>query len=1092
MRQLFSKRKNTFPLPNLSSVQLDSYAWLQKDGLSEVVADISPIVDYTGRGWELYFSKPRIDKPNNTQEVAMDKGVTHDSPWYLTATLKDTITNKEKSQEVYMGDIPIMTENGTFIINGIERVVVNQLTRSWGVFFVEDLDTSTGKSLATAKILPERGAWIEVETSKSGVISVKIDRRRKLAVTTLLRVFGLHDDDTIRNTFTDVDTNPDKSYIDSTLAKDPARSLNEAYIEIYRKMRPGEPLVLENAKALVESLFFNPRRYSLGRVGRFKLNQKLNLDFSNDPNHRLLQLEDLVRIVKKVIELNNGVGVFDDIDHLGNRRIRGVGELLQGQVRIGFLQMERNIKERMSLQPRGTLPDPSVLISTRPAAARIHSFFASGQLSQFQDQQNPLNSLDHLRRLSVMGPGGLSKERASLAVRDVHYSHYGRICPIRTPEGPNIGLINYVATYATVNEYGFLEAPYYKLEKTDDGKVRITNEVVKLPAYEEHEKYITDASVDVDEKGFITSTQVPLRYKGEFLLGDVKLAEYIDVVPQQVVGISAGLIPFLANDDTTRTLVATQQTSQAVPLVKPQAPLVGTGLEGIIGQNAKAVIVAEEDGVIEYADSQKIVLKTAKGGKVDYKLKKFTKSNMDTCNNQVCRVISGQKVKKGDVLLEGPSAENGELAIGTNLKVAYMVWGAYEFEDGILLSDRVVKEDLLSSIHISDHKVQVLETKLGPEEVTRDIPNVSEEALRNLDEDGIVTVGSKVKAGDILVGKIAPKGETELSAEERLLRAIFGEKAREVRDNSLNLPHGERGTVIGVKVITRKDNDELPAGVIKEITVYVAQVKKIEVGDKLAGRHGNKGVISKILPAYDMPHLEDGSTVDIVFSSEAVLKRMNVGQTLEAQVGAAARKLNKKYAFPVFEKVPYAEIEKELKEAGLPVSGKSRLIDGRTGDYFDNEVVVGDAYILKLVHMSEDKMHARSTGPYSLITQQPLGGKAQFGGQRFGEMEVWALESYGAAHVLQEILTIKSDDLVGRTQAFRAILQGEKIPEAAIPESFKLLVKELNGLCLNIEPIGVQKVEVPTTREEVIEELKGKAVSEEDVKGLSAVVEEEQ
>ncbi len=1091
MRQLFSKRKNTFPLPNLSSVQLDSYEWLKKDGLAEVVADISPIVDYTGRGWELYFSKPRIDKPNNTQELALDKGVTHDSPWYLTATLKDTITKKEKSQEVYMGDIPIMTENGTFIINGIERVVVNQLTRSWGVFFVEDLDSSTGKSLATAKILPERGAWIEVETSKNGVISVKIDRRRKLAVTTLLRVFGLHDDDTIRNTFTDVDTNPDKSYMDITLSKDPARSLNEAYIEIYRKMRPGEPLVLENAKALVESLFFNPRRYSLGRVGRFKLNQKLNLNFSNDPHHRLLQLEDLVSIVKKVIELNNGVGVFDDIDHLGNRRIRGVGELLQGQVRIGFLQMERNIKERMSLQPRGTLPDPSVLISTRPAAARIHSFFASGQLSQFQDQQNPLNSLDHLRRLSVMGPGGLSKERASLAVRDVHYSHYGRICPIRTPEGPNIGLINYVATYATVNEFGFLEAPYYKLEKTDDGRVKVSGEVVKLPAYEEHEKYITDASIDVDDKGFITSTQVPLRYKGEFLLGDVKLAEYMDVVPQQVVGISAGLIPFLANDDTTRTLVATQQTSQAVPLVKPQAPLVGTGLEGIIGQNAKAVIVADEDGTVEYADAQKIVIKTSKGGKAEYKLKKFTKSNMDTCNNQICRVVTGQKVKKDDVLFEGPSADHGELAIGTNLKVAYMVWGAYEFEDGILLSDRVVKEDLLSSIHISDHKVQVLETKLGPEEVTRDIPNVSEDALRNLDEDGIVAVGSKVRAGDILVGKIAPKGETELSAEERLLRAIFGEKAREVRDNSLNLPHGERGTVIAVKVITRKDNDELPAGVIKEITVYVAQIKKIEVGDKLAGRHGNKGVISKILPAYDMPHLEDGSTVDIVFSSEAVLKRMNVGQTLEAQVGAAARKLNKKYAFPVFEKVPYAEIEKELKEAGLPVSGKSRLIDGRTGDYFDNEVVVGDAYILKLVHMSEDKMHARSTGPYSLITQQPLGGKAQFGGQRFGEMEVWALESYGAAHVLQEILTIKSDDLVGRTQAFRAILQGEKIPEAAIPESFKLLVKELNGLCLNIEPIGIQKVEIPTTREEVIEELKGSAVSEEDVKGLSEVVEEE-
>ena len=1090
MRKLFSKRKYSFPLPNLSDVQLESYDWLKKTGLSEVLNDVNPIMDYTGRGWELSFSLPRIDKDNSTIEEALDKGVTYDAPWYLTATLTDTLTQKSKASEVYMGDIPLMTHSGTFIINGIERVVVNQLTRAEGVFFTSDLDPATGRMLAGAKILPKSGAWIEIETSKSGVISVKIDRRRKITITTLLRVFGLHTDKDIKAAFESSDTNPEKSFVDNTLSKDPAASLNEAYIEIYRKMRPGEPLLLENAKALVEALFFNVRRYSLGKVGRFKLNQKLNLNFPDEPKYRLLQLEDLMAITKKIIELNNGIGQFDDIDHLGNRRIRGVGELLQNQIRIGFLQLERNVKERMSLQPRGILPEPSVLISTRPVAARIHSFFASGQLSQFQDQQNPLTSLDHLRRLSVMGPGGLTKERASLPVRDVHYSHYGRICPVRTPEGPNIGLINYIATYARVNDYGFLEVPYFKLEKTGDGKVRVTDTVEYLAAYTEHDMYITDCSVTVSEDRLILDTQVPLRYRGEFILGDVSLAQYMDVIPQQVVGISAALIPFLANDDTTRTLVATQQTSQAVPLVRPESPLVGTGLEGFIAENAGAAIKAEDDGFVEFADATKVVIKYKKLGLKDYKLLKFVKSNMDTCYNQKVVVSAGASVKKGDLLFEGPSSDGGDLSIGTNLKVAYMVWRGYEFEDGIVISDRLVKQDLLSSIHVTDHKVSVLETKLGPEEVTRDIPNVSEEALKNLDENGIVTVGSKVKAGDILVGKVAPKGETDLSAEERLLRAIFGEKAKEVRDNSLMVPHGEQGVVIGVKEISRKENNELPAGVIKEITVYIAQIKKIEVGDKLAGRHGNKGVISRIVPMEDMPHMEDGTTIDIIFSSEAVLKRMNVGQILEAQVGAAAKKLNRKYAFPEFEKVHFDEIEKELREAGLPVSGKAKLTDGRTGEFFDNEIVVGDAYILKLIHMAEDKMHARSTGPYSLITQQPLGGKAQFGGQRFGEMEVWALESYGAAHTLQEILTIKSDDLVGRTQAFRAILQGEKIPEAAIPESFKLLTKELNGLCLAVEPVGVQKLSVPDVAVPVVE-MKGTEVSTKDLETLKEVSEEE-
>jgi DNA-directed RNA polymerase subunit beta len=734
--------------------------------------------------------------------------------------------------------------------------------------------------------------------------------------------------------------------------------------------------------------------------------------------------------------------------------------LLQNEIRIGFLQVEKNIKERMSLQPREELPDPSVLISPRAVTAKIHSFFASGQLSQFQDQQNPLTALDHLRRISVSGPGGLTRERASMAVRDVHYTHYGRVCPVRTPEGPNIGLINYLSMYARVNQYGFVETPYFKLEHEANGKVKVTNEVVFLAAYEEEGLYITDSSVEIDEDGYIAQTQVPLRNGSNYILGNVSLAQYVEVVPRQVVGISAGLIPFIENDDVSRSLIATQQMSQAVPLVRPQAPIVGTGIEAVVANNAGAVILAETKGEVEYADAAKVVIKyDDRKDKTEYHTRKFIMSNQSTCFNQLVRVETGQKIKKGDILIEGPASDGGELAIGTNMKVAYMIWGGYEYEDGIVLSDRLVKEDLLTSIHISDYTVQVLETKLGPEEITRDIPNVSEDALRNLDENGIVAIGSKAKSGDILVGKVAPKGETELSAEERLLRAIFGEKAKEVRDNSLVMPHGEHGVVIGVKRVDRAENKNLPAGVLEEITVYVALQKKIEVGDKLAGRHGNKGVISTIVPAVDMPRMEDGTAVDIIFSSEAVLKRMNVGQLQEAPLGFAGEKLGKKYAVPVFESPDEPEIAKELEAAGLPQSGKMKLIDGRTGDYFEHEVVVGEAYILKLIHLGEDKMHARSTGPYSLITQQPLGGKAQFGGQRFGEMEVWALEAYGAAHVLREMLTIKSDDLVGRTQAYKAILQGEEIPEPTIPESFKLFVREINGLGIGVEALGAESID---------------------------------
>ncbi len=1071
MRYNFSNKKNKPLLPNLSSIQLDSYEWLMGEGIVEVLDELGTIEDYTGKGWILTLSDFTVEKPNITIENAIKTGRTYDAPWYLKATLTDPIAKKEKKQTIYMGDIPLMTPMGTFIVNGVARVVVNQLIRSEGVLFTGATSPTTGKFLAGAKVLPKNGAWLEIETSRTGVMHVKIDRRRKMTITTLLRVFGLETDDDIRKAFAEVDNDPEMSYIEATLAKDPASSVNEAAIEIYRKMRPGEPLVLENALALVNSMFFNKRRYSLGKVGRFKLNQSLGLNFPNEGRHRLLQLEDLLKIISRIIDLNNGRGHISDIDHLGNRRIRRVGELLQNEIRIGFLQMEKNIKERMSLQPRDELPEPSVLISPRSVAAKIHSFFASGQLSQFQDQQNPLTSLDHLRRLSVLGKGGLTKERASMAVRDVHYSHFGRICPVRTPEGPNIGLINYLASYAHVNEYGFLETPYYKLEKDASGKVKVTDEVVYLAAYDEEDIFITDASVSIDEKGYINQVQVPLRKAGSFTFGNVSQAEYMELIPMQVVGISAGLIPFLSNDDVNRALVATQQMSQAVPLVKAETPIVGTGIEEIVAENTGAIIKAEEDGKVFYSDSEKVLVDYAKKGRVEYKTQKFVKSNHDTCINQRVKVVTGQVLKKGDILFEGPSIVDGELAIGTNLLTAYMIWEGYEYEDGIVISDRLVKEDVLTSIHVSDHTVQVLETKLGPEEITSDIPNIPEEALRNLDSEGIVAIGSKVRAGDILVGKVAPKGETELSAEERLLRAIFGEKAKEVRDNSLVMPHGEHGVVISVKRVTKKENAGLPAGVLEEITVYVAQQKKIEVGDKLAGRHGNKGVISAIVPAVDMPHLEDGTPVDIIFSSEAVLKRMNVGQILEGPLGLAGRKLNKKYTVPNFEISSSTVVEHELKEADLPMSGKLKLIDGRTGEFFHDDVVIGYSYILKLYHMAEDKMHARSTGPYSLITQQPLGGKAQFGGQRFGEMEVWALEAYGASHTLREMLTIKSDDLVGRTQAYKAILQGDVIPEATIPESFKLLVRELNGLGLGILPIGAETVDGDSEDKEKVESL---------------------
>jgi DNA-directed RNA polymerase subunit beta len=1060
MRHSFSKRNISLPLPNLIGVQFESYEWLKNEGLQEILDELGTIEDSSGRGWRLTLSDPKIEKQNLSVDDALRNGRTYDAPWYVKATLEDPIRKLKKAQNIYMGDIPLMTKKGTFVINGVERVSISQIIRAEGVLFTGEISPITGQYLGGAKVLPRSGVWLEFETSRAGVLTVRIDRKRKITATTLLRIFGLESNSDISEAFKEVETNPEVNYIDSTLSKDPASTYDEACIEIYRKMRPGEPLVLENAKSLVDAMFFNKRRYSLGAVGRFKLNQTLGLSFPNDPKHRLLQLEDLIKIIKNIIQLNNGIGTESDVDFLGNRRIKCVGELLQWQVRIGFLRMEKNIKERMSLTPRDLLPEPSALISPRAIAAAVHSFFATGQLSQLHDQQNPLTALEHLRRISVLGPGGLSKERASMSVRDVHYSSFGRICPVRTPEGPSIGLINYLAMYASINEYGFLETPYYKLVKEADGRIKLTNEVVHLAAYDEISSFVTDQSVNIDEKGYIIDKQVPLRKGDSFFIGDVALAQYIEVVPRQVVGISAGLIPFLQNNDIARALMGTQQMTQAVPLVKPETPIVGTGIEREIARNADAVVFAEHDGEVEYADATRVVVryKTEKNAKAEYNTLKFHQSNADTCYNQVVRVKTGQKIKKGDVILEGPSAHNGEIAIGTNVTVAYMIYKGLEFEDGIVISDRLVKEDVLTSIHVSDYTLPVLETKLGPEEITRDIPNVSEEALRNLDEDGIVTVGSKVKAGDILVGKVAPKGEVDLTAEERLLRAIFGEKAKDVRDNSLYMPHGEHGVVISIKRVSKKENETLPAGTLEEITVYVAQQKKIEIGDKLAGRHGNKGVISAVIPAIDMPVLPDGSTVDIIFSSEAVLKRMNVGQILEASLGMAGARLGKTYEVPSLQEIQEETLMEELLKANLPVSGKMKLIDGRTGDYFHEEVVIGHTYILKLIHMSEEKMHARSTGPYSLITQQPLGGKAQFGGQRFGEMEVWALEAYGSANILQEMLTIKSDDMLGRTQAYSALIQGKEIPASTIPETFKLLVRKLNGLGLSMEALSETEI----------------------------------
>lgn len=1078
-RKYWGKRIKNLPQLDLLAVQKDSYNWFLQEGILKVLKEISPIEDFTGKNWQLHFVSHHFEEPKYTPDEAKIKGVSFEAPLKATVELRNKKTGERATQEVFLGDIPQMTHNATFVINGVERCIVNQLVRSPGVFFSGDIDQVSGRAMYGAELRPLRGSWVELEVNRRDIISVRIDRNRKLAATTLLRAVGLSTDSDIHSQFKDVDTDKEHSYIQATLEKDPTKSKEEALIEIYEKMRPGEPAILENAQELVYNLFFEPRRYDLGRVGRYKLNRRLKLNIPNVEENHVLTPDDFVAIVRYLCQLQNGEGRVDDIDHLSNRRVRRVGELVsETAFRQGVFRLERSIREKMSLTKPDQLVTPTTFVNPRPVIAAVNEFFRRNRLSTILDQTNPLSEIDNLRRLSVMGPGGVTRERASFSMRDINSSQYSRICPVRSPEGPNIGLVTYLALYARVNKYGFLEAPYYKVEKVKKGrktKTKVTNEIVYLQADEEQDYYITHAGVEVDKDGFITDDWVSVRREGEFFEAPAEQIEYIDIAPRQVVGTSASLIPFLAHDEANRALMGTHMQCQAVPLVKPGTPLIGTGMESVVPEAMQRVVKAICPGKVEFVDATKIEVKIKKSDKkkikklldptqsslslkgltLTYKISQFERSSQSTCYSQKPLVSVGDKIKEGQVIIDGPACEKGELALGQNLLIAYTSFEGLGYEDAIIISDRLVKDDSLTSIHINEYEAEVMDTKLGPEELTRDIPNVSETDLANLTEEGIVAVGSEVGPRSILVGKIAPKGETELTAEERLLRAIFGEKAREVRDTSLKMPHGESGTVIDVKVLSRENDDELDPGVIKKVIVKVAKLRKIDVGDKLAGRHGNKGVISRIVPQADMPYLKDGTPIDIIISPLSVLARMNMGQILETHLGWAADKLEKTIALPVFENIKEERIVKELEKAGLPTDGKVQLFDGRTGEAFAEKSVVGINYILKLVHMVEDKVHARSTGPYSLVTQQPLGGKAQMGGQRLGEMEVWALEAHKAAHTLQEMLTIKSDDVIGRAKAFEAIVKGTDIPEPNIPESFNVLTKELNSLALDVVPTGV-------------------------------------
>jgi DNA-directed RNA polymerase subunit beta len=1098
IRRNFGKTEKNLPEIDLSEIQRQSWGMFLGEGIKEELVGISPIDDFTGKNWQLFLGDHSLGAPVISPRVAQTKGITYASPLKIRATLVNKKTGKEVTQDVFLGDIPQMTTRGTFVVNGIERAVINQIVRSPGAYFSGELDPSSGRVLFKAEVRPLHGSWLEFEVTRGDLIYARIDRRRKVLATTFLRAIGAETDQDIMNAFSEIDKNPDHKYIATTLNKDNAKSREEALIEIYRKMRPGEPAVLENAQTLFESLFTDGRRYDLGKVGRFKINKRLGVTLPNDKSTWVLTKQDVIAALSYLIGLQNGVGRLDDIDHLSNRRLRRVGELVAvNAFRVGLLRLERSVKEKMSLISPDDKPVPANLINARPLIASLNEFFRSNQLSTILDDTNPLSEVDNLRRVSVLGTGGINRERASFSIRDVNASQYGRIDPVRSPEGPNIGLVTYLALYAKVDEFGFIQAPYRKVEKVGK-KARVTDETVYLTADDEEDKYITHSGVGVDSKGFITDKRVPLRYKGKFIEGLSELVEYIDVTPREVIGASASLIPFLSNDEGNRALMGSNMQCQAVPLVNPEAPIVGTGMEGVISEGMQRVVRARHSGVIEYIDGEKVVIKLDKklnegqesinedieliegGRKEVYHLTKFKRTAHSTAYNQIVRASPGQVVKVGDLLVDGPASEGGELGLGRNLIVAYANFSGYGFEDAILISDRLVRDDLLTSIHIEEYEAEVVDTKLGPEEITNDIPNVSESELGNLAGDGIVMIGADVGPNDILVGKIAPKGETELTSEERLLRAIFGEKAREVRDTSLRVPHGEKGIVVDVQTLDRDKGDELGPGVIQKVIVRVAQIRKITVGDKIAGRHGNKGVIAKVTSTSDMPYLADGTPVDVVISPLSVISRMNLGQLMETHLGWALFKKGERGMLPVFDRIGEDTIAKELESAGLPVTGKARLYDGRTGEPFMEDTVVGIGYIMKLIHMVEDKTHARSTGPYSLVTQQPLGGKAQMGGQRLGEMEVWALEAHRASHTLQEMLTIKSDDVLGRAKAFEAIVKGVDIPESTIPESFKVLVRELNSLGLAIDPKGVSvaKVEEAAAEDELGTELAKAAGSE--------------
>lgn len=1067
-RLSFGKIDEILDMPNLIEVQQKSYQWFLDEGLREMFRDISPIQDFTGN-LVLEFIDYVLGEPKYPVEECKKRDVTFAAPLRVRARLINKETGEVKEQEVFMGDFPLMTEKGTFIINGAERVIVSQLVRSPGVYFGKVQDT-TGKYLYSASIIPNRGAWLEFEFDGNDILYVRIDRTRKLPVTILLKSLGLGNNYQLTELFDSHES------VKLTLERDNTQSEEEALVEIYKRLRPGEPPTVDSARTLFETLFFDPKRYDLAPVGRYKLNKKLGLNLPSKsvkpsvdaegnaiPGQeavKILTKEDIIEVVKYILNLHEGIGDVDDIDHLGNRRLKSVGELLQNQFRIGLARMERVVRERMTIQDVEVIT-PQALINIRPVVASIKEFFGSSQLSQFMDQTNPLAELTHKRRLSALGPGGLSRERAGFEVRDVHHSHYGRMCPIETPEGPNIGLIGSLTTFARINEYGFIETPYRRVVDS-----KVSDEIIYLTADEEDKYIVAQANepFDLETREFINN-RVSVRHREDILEISSTQVQLMDVSPKQLVSIATALIPFLENDDANRALMGSNMQRQAVPLLRTDAPLVGTGMEYKAAVDSGVVVSAKRKGTVSKVTGDEIRIKTDKG--LDsYKLLKYERSNQGTCINQKPIVMEGQLVEAGEVIADGPSTDQGELALGRNILVAFMPWEGYNYEDAILISEELVIGDVFTSIHIEEYEAEARDTKLGAEEITRDIPNVGEGALDDLDEQGIIRIGAEVRPGDILVGKVTPKGETELTAEERLLRAIFGEKAREVRDTSLRVPHGESGRIIDVKVFSRENGDELAPGVNRLVRAYIAQKRKISEGDKMAGRHGNKGVIAKILPVEDMPFLPDGTPVQIVLNPLGVPSRMNLGQILETHLGWAAKALGYHVATPVFGGATEKEILQSFEKANLPNDGKTQLYDGRTGQSFDNPVTVGYVYMLKLAHLVDDKIHARSTGPYSLVTQQPLGGKAQFGGQRFGEMEVWALEAYGAAYTLQELLTVKSDDVIGRVKTYEAIVKGENVPEPGVPESFKVLIKELQSLCLDVKVLTEEAHEVQIKEED--------------------------